>query len=119
MQHGPVADLVVTPDRRTLVELADTQPVIARWRLDGTGPITRLLRAPGTPTGYDASGRLLLTSGPFDVSRLLRRHAVRSSGSSTPEPAPSSIATTPTRMRRSGPDDPASWPRGTGTTKAT
>ena len=67
MQRGPVADLVLTPDGRMLAELAATQPVIARWRLDGTGPITRLLPATGTPTGYDASGRLLLTSGPFQV----------------------------------------------------
>ena len=63
MQHGPLSDLVVTPNGNPL-ELADTQPGIARWRLDGTGPITRRLAAPGNPTGYDDSGRLLLTSGP-------------------------------------------------------
>ena len=67
MQHGPVSDVLVSPDGRTLVELADTQAVLARWRLDGTGPITRLLPVTGTPTGYDASGRLLLLSGPSDV----------------------------------------------------
>jgi DNA-binding SARP family transcriptional activator/WD40 repeat protein len=67
MQHGSVSDVVVSPDGRTLLELADTQPVLARWRLDGTGPITRLLPVIGAPTGYDASGRFLVVSGPSDV----------------------------------------------------
>jgi len=64
MQLGPVSDLIVSADGRTLVELGDTQPMVARWRVDGNGPITRLLPVTGVPIGYDVSGRLLLTSGP-------------------------------------------------------
>ena len=63
MQHGQVSALVLTPDHDTLVELSDSQPVVARWRLDGTGPITRLLAAHGAPLGYDAGGTLLLVRG--------------------------------------------------------
>jgi hypothetical protein len=38
--------------------------VVARWALDGTGPVTRTLGLSWAPVGYDASGRLLLTAGP-------------------------------------------------------
>ncbi|MEP6760886.1 MAG: BTAD domain-containing putative transcriptional regulator [Sporichthyaceae bacterium] len=67
MQRGVVSALVVTPDAKTLVELSASQPVLATWRLDGSGLITRLLPPTGAPTGYDASGRLLLMSGPDTV----------------------------------------------------
>ena len=63
MQHGEVSSLLVTSDQSTLVELSGTQPVVARWRLDGTGPVTRLLGAEGTPLGYDAGGGLLMVRG--------------------------------------------------------
>lgn len=63
MQLGPVSDLIVSADARTLVELGDTQTMVARWRVDGDGPVTRLLPVSGVPMGYDVSGRLLLTSG--------------------------------------------------------
>lgn len=64
MQHGAVSALLMTPDQDTLIELSDTQPVVARWQLDGSGPVTRRLGAAGNPVGYDAGGRLLLVRGP-------------------------------------------------------
>ena len=118
MQHGPLSDLVVTPTGRTLVELADTQPVIARWRLNGTGPITRLLPPPAPPPATTPPAGSCSPQGRSKCPTAADTR-IRSSGSSTPEPAPSSGATTTRRIRQPGPDDPASWPRGTGTTKVT
>jgi DNA-binding SARP family transcriptional activator/WD40 repeat protein len=86
MQRGAVSALLVTPDAKTLVELSGSQPVLARWALDGTGPVTRLVPATGAPIGYDASGRLLLMSGPdtrvdrFGVRRPVWRVVDASSG---------------------------------------
>jgi hypothetical protein len=69
MQHGQVSELLVTADGRSLLELSESQPVVATWALDGTGPVTRRLAVPGTPLGYDAAGDLLLTEGPDLVDR--------------------------------------------------
>lgn len=40
---GNVGWMQVTPDGRELVDFGVTSPVITRWRLDGSGPITRLV----------------------------------------------------------------------------
>lgn len=64
MQGGTVSDLLLSPDRRTLVQLSSTQPLIARWRLDGIGPLARLLDTRGSPAGYNADGSMLLIVGP-------------------------------------------------------
>ena len=69
MQHGRVSELLVSPDGKALIELSESDPVIATWALDGAGPVTRLLAVPWSPVGYDAAGRLLLTSGPDLVDR--------------------------------------------------
>ncbi len=63
MQHGEISALLLTPDG-TLVQLSRTENLIARWRLDGLGPITRSVPSRAIPTGYNADGTLLLTSGP-------------------------------------------------------
>jgi WD40 repeat protein len=63
MQAGQVSALVVTSDGRTLTELSDTRPVLARWRLDGTGPVTRRLDVNAAPYQYNADGRRLLVTG--------------------------------------------------------
>ena len=119
MQHGPVSDLLVSPDGRTLLELADTQPVLARLA-------TRRHRPdhPAAPRHRHPHRLRRVRSAPADVRtrrRALtrRRPTIRSSGSSTPEPAPSSTAAISSCTRRSGPDGPASSPGGTATTKAT
>ena len=62
MQRGDVSALTLTGDGNTLVELTATVPVIARWRLDGTGPITSLLPVRGAPGQYNADGRMLVAS---------------------------------------------------------
>lgn len=68
MQRGTVSDLLLTPDRSTLVQLSSSQPVIARWRLDGAGPLARLLHVPGAPAAYNADGSMLLVAGPVTAT---------------------------------------------------
>jgi DNA-binding SARP family transcriptional activator/WD40 repeat protein len=63
MQSGRVSALTLSPDGRTLVELSDSQPVVARWRLDGSGPITRRLDVDAAPSQFNADGRRLLVTG--------------------------------------------------------
>ena len=63
MQHGEISALLLTPDD-TVVQLSRTENLIARWRLDGLGPITKGVSSRATPMGYNADGTLLLTSGP-------------------------------------------------------
>ncbi len=64
LQRGEISDLLLTPDGSTLVELSGTQRVLARWRLDGLGPITSSLPPDETPIGYNSDGTLLLTRSP-------------------------------------------------------
>jgi WD40 repeat protein len=62
-QNGSVGRLAVSSDGRELVAFGAEAPVVSRWRLDGSGPITRLV-APGHVVydGYDASGASLLVA---------------------------------------------------------
>jgi WD40 repeat protein len=76
LQRGDLSALVMTPDQGTLVELSRTQPVLGRWALDGTGPITRRLPVRGAASGYDSSGRLLLLSGPETFRGIYARRTV-------------------------------------------
>jgi WD40 repeat protein len=75
MQQGQVSALLLTADGRTLVQLSDTTGRYAMWRLDGTGPVTRLLRVRGAPTGYSPDGRLLTverdTRGGWPVTSVV------------------------------------------------
>ena len=63
MQHGEISALLLTDDG-TLVQLSRTENLVARWRLDGLGPITSSVDTEAIPTAYNADGTLLLTSGP-------------------------------------------------------
>jgi WD40 repeat protein len=67
MQHGEISALLLTADG-TLVQLSRTENLVARWRLDGYGPITRSLGTDSVPMGYNADGTVLLTSGPAERS---------------------------------------------------
>jgi DNA-binding SARP family transcriptional activator/WD40 repeat protein len=62
LQRGGISDLAVTPDGHALAELTDAQSIIGRWSLDGTGPVTRLLKLPDDPGGYSPDGRWLLAA---------------------------------------------------------
>jgi WD40 repeat protein len=62
-QNGSVGRLAVSSDGRDLVAFGADAPVISRWRLDGSGPVTRLV-ASGQVVydGYDVSGSSLLVA---------------------------------------------------------
>ena len=59
LHRGPLSALLLGPDGTTLVELGAVQPVLARWRLDRAGPLTRRLPVAGVPRGYSSDGELL------------------------------------------------------------
>ena len=63
-QNGNTGELELADGGRTLVSFGVNEPVVSRWRLDGTGPITRLI-APGfDPDVFDVTGaRLIVTRG--------------------------------------------------------
>lgn len=69
-QRGDVGELMVSADGRTLVAIGETEPVITRWRLDGSGPISTLI-AEGQVTfdRYDRTGSRLVTATRTPVSR--------------------------------------------------
>lgn len=48
-QNGNTASLWISRDGAELVAFGDSEPVVARWRLDGTGPVSRRL-----PDGFVA-----------------------------------------------------------------
>jgi DNA-binding SARP family transcriptional activator/WD40 repeat protein len=60
-QLGGVGDLAIAADGRELVAFGDEVPAVSRWRLDGSGPITRVV-AEGHVVydGWDPSGQELL-----------------------------------------------------------
>lgn len=60
-QLGEVGDLVVADRGRELAAFSQGSPYVLRWRLDGGGPLARMV-APGQVAvgGYDPSGRYLL-----------------------------------------------------------
>ena len=67
-QNGNSGSLWLASDGTELVSFGDNEAVVSRWRLDGSGPITRLV-APGfRGSSFNPSGdRLLVGQGrPFD-----------------------------------------------------
>jgi outer membrane protein assembly factor BamB len=62
-QRGDVGELMVSADGRTLVAVGVSEPVITRWRLDGSGPVATLI-AEGQVNldRYDSSGSRLVTA---------------------------------------------------------
>ena len=58
-QNGSVGDLAVSADGRELLAFAANSGVVSAWRLDGSGPITRLVAAGRVATDGYAGGRLL------------------------------------------------------------
>jgi WD40 repeat protein len=67
MQRGGVSELLISSDGRTLVQLSRAEAVLSRWRLDGTGPLTRVLPVRGSPEAYNADGTLLLVGEAPDT----------------------------------------------------
>jgi DNA-binding SARP family transcriptional activator/WD40 repeat protein len=59
-QQGTVGDIAVTADGRQLVTFSHNAPVLTRWRLDGTGPITTRIGTGWLGVQYDPTGTMLL-----------------------------------------------------------
>ena len=72
-QVGNTAAIAVSADGSELVAASGNTPVYARWRLDGSGPIQRIVARdyPNGVYGYDASGSYLLVSRPSGTPGLL------------------------------------------------
>ena len=69
-QQGTVGDLAITTDERELVTFSRNAPVIARWRLDGTGPVTSRVGEGWIGSQYDATGTMLLVNHQSDAARF-------------------------------------------------
>jgi DNA-binding SARP family transcriptional activator len=62
-QLGSVGELAVTGDGWELTALGVESAVVSRWRLDGSGPVTRLVaRGHVAAEGYDPTGRTMLVA---------------------------------------------------------
>ena len=69
-QLGSVGDLATTSDGSALIAFGANAPVVSQWRLDGSGPATRLIaRGHVAFDGYDPSGEMLLV-GRRDSSTI-------------------------------------------------
>ncbi len=61
-QIGSVGDLAVSADGRELIAFAAQSGIVSRWRLDGSGPITRLVARGRVATDGFSSGLLATAS---------------------------------------------------------
>jgi len=59
-QNGSSGSLWLANGGAELVSFGRDEPVVSRWRLDGSGPITRVVAPGWSPIDFDASGDLLL-----------------------------------------------------------
>lgn len=70
-QLGSVGNLEVSDDGRELVTFNDSGPVVTRWRLDGSGPVSRSVAAGQVLVGgYDPAGRHVLVADPDRLERV-------------------------------------------------
>lgn len=70
-QLGSVGNLEVTDDGTELVTFNDSGPVVSRWRLDGSGPVSRpIARGKVLVGGFDPLNRRLLVADPDDLGRV-------------------------------------------------
>ena len=65
--RGIVGDIAVTDDERELLSFSENTPVIARWRLDGTGLVTTRVGEGRINGSYDPTGTMLLVTHQGDV----------------------------------------------------
>jgi DNA-binding SARP family transcriptional activator/WD40 repeat protein len=63
LQNGGSGSLWTARGGTELVAFGSSEPVVSRWRLDGSGPITTLVTPGWTPKAFNQSGELLLLDG--------------------------------------------------------
>jgi WD40 repeat protein len=61
-QNGSAGSLWSASDGTELVSFSDSEPVVARWRLDGSGPVTRVLTAGWNAGHFSPDGTKLIVS---------------------------------------------------------
>jgi len=64
-QNGNVGVMFLAEDETELVGFSDGVNLVARWRLDGTGAISRRMGDDDEPEGYSPDGRDLLVGSQF------------------------------------------------------
>jgi len=59
-QNGATGSIWLAGKQDELVSFSDSKALVSRWRLDGTGPISRRIGTGGSPHSYSPDGRLLI-----------------------------------------------------------
>ena len=67
MQLGSIGQLAITDGGRELLAFGEDAPVMSRWRLDGTGPITTVVARGQAADTYSPSGEELLVANYASV----------------------------------------------------
>ena len=67
-QKGSVGSIWLASDQTELVSFSGNRPLVARWRVDGSGPITRRMGEGYSPTSYSLDGTLLLADSGRGVA---------------------------------------------------
>ncbi len=66
-QNGNTGSIWLAKDQTELVAFGDFEPVVSRWRLDGSGPVSRRMGEGFRPISYSPDGKsLLVESGEPD-----------------------------------------------------
>ena len=71
-QNGNSGSLWIASEATELVSFGNNEPVVSRWRLDRSGPITHLAAPGGTPIDFNPTGDLLYVARGDPVRRRLR-----------------------------------------------
>jgi DNA-binding SARP family transcriptional activator/tRNA A-37 threonylcarbamoyl transferase component Bud32 len=88
-QDGRSSSLWLADGGAELVSFGRDEPVVSRWRLDGSGPITRLVAPGWTPEDFDPLGdRLLVSRGDVYQDTYQAALVDLADGASTPLEGP-------------------------------
>lgn len=91
-QLGSVGQLAFSQNGDEMVAFGAQAPVVARWRLDGSGPVTRMI-APGNLSvgGFDSSGHLLMASTSTGATGIRRISVWVAHDGSAPQELPDAV----------------------------
>ncbi len=74
-QHGNTGAMWPATGGTELVSFANNAPVVSRWRLDGSGPVTRVITPGWVTNAISPDGEMLIVRRPLQEGRRL--HLVR------------------------------------------
>ena len=111
-QQGPVCGLAVTPDATRLIELTsclDRPAAFAEWRLDGGGPVSRLVVDAPTPEpsytvgfGYGGDDSALVVEFATPPDEQPVTHVIDAASGRRPRAVPRRLRALPDRRPRRG-----------------